>query len=332
MLATLLLLTLGLALLIFGADALVRGVSAIAAALGVPPLIVGMTVVAFGTSMPEIVVNTVSAWRGETDLAFGNIVGSCAVNIGFVLGVIALVRPLDVQASVLTREAPLMLLAVASLVVLGEDRLLENAAANVLSRSDGLMLLLLFIVFLYVTVLAIRNQADSKVFLDEIRHADSPVRPPRLKWGRDAAFTVGGLVGVAIGGRLVVAQAVTLAQLIGVSDTLIGLTVVSLGTTLPELTTGIIAARRGLSDIAVGNVIGSCIFNLLFIGGLAATIHPLAVPTEGLYDVALLVVLAFLLLPMTVSGHRITRPEGAGLLAIYLGYMTWRILAMPGAA
>lgn len=332
MIISLLLLAVGLTLLIFGADALVRGVSAIAAALGVPPLVIGMTVVAFGTSTPEVVVNSISAWNGQTDLAFGNIVGACGVNIGFVLALTAIIKPLQVESGVITRETPLLLLTVAAVCIMSIDTLTGSGTINQISRSDGLMLMLLFAMFLYITVLTMLNQRERDKLAEEIDQTDGPAHPQKVRWLRDGAFVIGGLVGVGVGGRVAVAAAVELATLAGVGQALIGLTIVSFGTTLPELTTSILAARRGLADIAIGNVIGSCIFNLLFIGGIASTIYPIAVPPEGRFDLIMLATLTLITFPMLYTGRRITRPEGFVLLTLYIGYVVFRAGFARGGA
>jgi cation:H+ antiporter len=313
----------GLALLIFGADMLVRGVSALAAALGVPPLVIGMTVVAFGTSTPEIVVNTMSAWRGETGLAFGNIVGANALNLGFVLALVSIIKPLTVESTVITRELPMMLLAMVSVLILSEDRLL-NGEIGVLDRGDGLMLLLLFGVFLYYTIRSVFTAADQDPLVVEMQQETLVKTRARPLW-LDGVFILLGLVGVGVGGHITVLGAVELALAMGISEVVIGLTLISFGTTLPELTTSLLAARRGHSDIAIGNLIGSCIFNILCIGGLVATIHPVLIPPGGRGDLLLMLFLGVVLLPMAGLGkRRISRPEGIFLLATYLIYMIYR--------
>jgi cation:H+ antiporter len=319
------LLIVGLALLIGGADLLVRGVSALAAALGVPALVVGMTVVAFGTSTPEIVINVMSAASGETSLAFGNVVGACAVNVGFVLALTAMIRPLTVEPSIIVREIPMMMLAATSMLVMAADVFLGGGADDVLDRTNGLMLLLLFCVFLYYTVMALRNRRAADAFVEEVQENVKRARP-RLRW-LDAALTLGGLVGVAVGGRMGVAGAVGIAEALGVPSVIIGLTIVSLGTTSPELATCIQAARRGHSDIALGNVVGSNIFNLLFIGGLVATIRPVPVPVGGLYDLLFVTVLCVITLPIALRGQmRVTRGEGAFLGILYAAYLAARLV------
>lgn len=322
----------GLVLLVLGADYLVRGVSALAAAMGVPPLVIGMTVVAFGTSTPEIVVNTMSALRGETGLAFGNIVGANALNIGFVLALVAIIKPLSVQSDVITRELPMMLLAMAAVFIMSEDRLLDGLP-GVLNRGDGLILLLLFCVFLYYTLRTVLKGQSADPLITEMEDevVDPTKRRPLWIYG---LFVLIGLIGVGVGGRMTVTGAVELARAIGISEAVIGLTLISFGTTLPELTTSVLAARRGHADIAIGNVVGSCIFNILCIGGIVATIYPVEIPPGGRGDLLLMLFLGAALLPIAGLGHRrISRAEGAFLMLTYVAYMTYRTVgAATGAA
>jgi cation:H+ antiporter len=320
----LVLLMVGLVLLLGGANYLVQGVSALAQRLGVPPVVIGMTVVAFGTSTPELAINIASAVTGETQLAFGNVVGACLVNIGFVLGVTALVRPLTVERSIITREIPMLLLTVGALFVLCADGFF-GLGGNVISRQDGVILLMLFGVFLYYTVSGLLFGRKDDAFVQEVGAAGETVSPVPGRMLVDIALVVGGLVAVAGGGRLAVAGAVGIAQALQVPDVIIGLTIVSLGTTLPELVTSITAARKGLSDLAIGNVVGSCIFNLLMIGGTVGSIRPVPLPAGGMVDVAALALLSALLLPICLHGPRnINRWEGAALLLLYAGYTAYR--------
>jgi cation:H+ antiporter len=315
----------GLALLLVSARWFVAGISAIAAALGVPQLVIAMTVVAFGTSMPELVVNVMSAAQGSTGLAFGNIVGSCIINIGFVLGVTAMYRPLRVEPSLITREIPMMILGVVAFAVFGSDRILDGASTNVWRRTDGIVLLLLFCVFLYYTV---RQSISARVddpFMAEVGEVADKVRI-RPGW-QDIAMTLVGLAGVSYGADLTVDHAVDLARALGLSETVIGLTVISLGTTLPELATCTMAARRGDSDIALGNVVGSNIFNILCIGGIVATVSPISLPAGGAADLVFLTLQSALLLPIAIRSQRtITRGEGAFFAISFAAYLSWRVI------
>lgn len=313
-----------LAVLLLAANYFVEGVSGIAAALGVPPVVIGMTVVAFGTSTPELVVNSLSAARGSTDLAFGNVVGSCLVNVGFVLALTAIIKPLKVEPSLITREIPMLIVGVITLVVLSNDRWLDGAADNVWRRTDGLVLLLLFCIFLYYTTRQAITSRRTDAFIAEVKEEVEAAKPQPL-W-RQIGLTVGGLLGVSLGATWTVDHAVLIARSFGLSEAVIGLTIISLGTTLPELATCILAARRGDPDIALGNVVGSNIFNILCIGGLVATIRPVTLPEGGQTDLLVMALLTVVLLPIAIRSQRtITRGEGIFLFAVFASYLSWRL-------
>lgn len=315
----------GLGVLLAGARWFVGGISAIARAFGVPPLVIGMTVVAFGTSTPELVVNTLSAVQGSTGLAFGNVVGSCLVNIGFVLAITAIIRPMKVEPSLITREIPMLLVSVAAFGVLGIDGYLGDGVANRWGRTDGIALLLLFTIFLYYTTRAALSAKSDDAFIEEVQ--EESARVPRHKLLRDVATTLVGLGAVSLGAQWSVEHAVALARVWGMSEPLIGLTIISLGTTLPELATCIMAARRGDSDIALGNVVGSNIFNLLCIGGIVTSISPMMLPEGGVVDLGVMVLLSAILLPIAIRSQRtITRGEGVVLLSVFVAYLLWRIM------
>lgn len=318
-------------MLLAGARYFVGGIAAIAAALGAPPLVIGMTVVAFGTSTPELVVNALSAARGSTELAFGNIIGSSIVNIGFVLAVTAIIRPMRVEPSLITREIPMLIVGCLAIWALGNDRLLDGAASSAWNRTDGLVLLLFFAIFLYYTTRQAMAARSSDAFISEVQGEADRAAKPRSLW-IEAGLTAVGLAGVSIGAQLTVDGAVNLARGLGLSEAVIGLTVISLGTTLPELATCVMAARRGDADIALGNVVGSNIFNLLGIGGLVSTIRPVPIPESGQPDLLMMALLTIVLLPVAIRSQRtITRGEGAFLLALFVAYLSWRVsTALPG--
>jgi Ca2+/Na+ antiporter len=249
-----LLLAAALAALLLGARYFVDGVSAFAAQAGVPPLVIGMTLVAFGTSLPELVINSLSAARGSTGLAFGNIAGSCLLNIGFVLALTAVLHPLRVETSLLTREIPMLVVSVSAALVLSGDAWLDGAAGSQWERTDGLALLLFFSIFVYYTARGVLAAREDR-FVEEVR-AEEHAQQRRAGW-RQAAFALGGLVGIWLGADGAVDRAVSIARTLGVSEALIGLTLLSFGTTLPELATCLIAVRRGNPEMALGNVVGS---------------------------------------------------------------------------
>ena len=329
MLLSALLLILGLALLVGGAEWLVRGVSGVAAGLGVPTVVIGLTVVAFGTSTPELVVNLSAAAGGRASLAFGNIVGSCLLNVGVVLGVTAVVRPTRVGSTVVSRELPMLLLAAGAFAAMGADGPLDGVsggAAGVIGRTDGVVLLLLFGGFLYYTILTVISRRPTDALVGEARGAAAyAVRRP--VW-RDVLYAAAGIAAVAVGGEWTVGAASAIARSFGVGEDVIGLTILSFGTTLPELATSITAVRRGQDDLSVGNVVGSCIYNLLFIGGAVAVVRPIAVPRHGLVDLLVLVGFCAALLPVALlRRRRINRAEGAALVVAYLVYFAWRTTA-----
>jgi len=318
----------GLALLLGGGEMLVRGASGLAGALGVPPLVIGLTVVAFGTSAPELAVNVTAAWRGDATLSFGNVVGSNIANIGLILALAALLKALDVRGTVISREIPMMLVATAALVVLGLDRIV--ASSETYDRADGLMLLLLFGVFLYYTIAEVfRGRGRDPLATQAERRAESRAeRAPMQSTVAQAGIAGLGLVGLVGGAELTVDGAVAIATAVGVPNAVIGLTLVAVGTSLPELATSLSAVRSGQLDLAVGNVVGSNIFNVLFILGTTAAIHSVPLPEGGLADLIAVSVFSVALLAFALShSQRILRVEGAVLLAAYVGYTAWRVLA-----
>jgi cation:H+ antiporter len=328
MVILILLLVLGLVLLVGGANIMIRGATALATACGVPPVVIGLTIIAFGTSAPELVVNSTAAFAGQSGLAFGNIVGSCAINLGWVLAITALVRPIKVERSIITREIPMMILATLSFAALAADRFLDKAPEDSLTRGNGIVLLLLFGVFLYYTIATIvlrpKKTQPPDPFLEEI--AETIERRKTLSPVLSLSMTIGGLISLIGGGRLTVQSGVQIATGLGISEFVIGFTIISFGTTLPELVTGILATRRGEGDIAIGNVVGSNIFNLLFIGGVVSVINPMPVPPGGMTDLLMLTALSIIALPIAIRGQRtVTRAEGAFLLCAYLSYVVWRI-------
>jgi cation:H+ antiporter len=329
MLLSSLLILLGLALLVGGAQVMIRGATALATAFNVPTVVIGLTIVAFGTSAPELVINSTAALNGQPQLAFGNIVGSCAINLGWVLAITALVRPIKVERSIISREIPMMLLATFSFCVLAADRFFDQSPSDLLSHGNGVILLLLFGVFIYYNIagilLAPKRVQETDPFVEEI--ADNLERRRPLTKTVSLLLTIGGLIALVTGGRVTVYAAIKIATALGIPEFIIGLTIISFGTTLPELVTGILATRRGEGDLAIGNVVGSNIFNLLFIGGVVSMIHPITVPPGGIIDLLMLAFLSSITLPIAIRGHRtVTRAEGAFLLISYLAYLAWRVI------
>jgi len=319
-----LLLAIGLALLLGGGELTVRGAAALARELGVSALTVGLTIVAFGTSAPELAVNTLAALEGRVEISFGNVVGSNLANVGLILAIAALVRPLAVQGIVISREIPMMLLATAAAVVITFDRGAADAA--VFDRSEGALLLLFFGVFVYYTVReALRGRrADPLLAQASGSRSGGPLRS-LLSSALVAAL---GLVLLTGGGHLTVEGAVGLAEVLGVPSSIIALVLIAVGTSLPELVTSVVASYRGQTDLAVGNIVGSNIFNLLFVLGITASLHPVPVPERGALDIVVMSVLSLALLPLALRYRNISRPEGAALLLAYAAYVGWRLTAL----
>ncbi len=313
----------GIALLIGGGTLLVRGASEIATRLGVSPLIVGLVVVGFGTSAPELAINVFGALRGETGLAFGNVVGSNISNLALVLGAAALVAPITIQSQLVRREVPLLLLVTAIIAVMALDGPLQGLPA-IISRSESIVLLSLFCIFIYINVLDfVDSRRSDKLIVDIERHQLIDSDPhSRYRW----LFVIGGMALLFGGGEVTVRNGVALASHLGVSATVVGLYVVAVGTSMPELITSIVAARRGESDLALGNVVGSNIFNSLMVLPASGMISQIPVPRGGIGDLALSLVLTGLLIPIFFLGEaRLSRMTGAFLLLLYFGYAALRI-------
>lgn len=302
----------GLLLLTAGAEGLIRGSSSLARRLGLSPLVIGLTVVAFGTSTPEFVVSLQGALDGRSALAIGNVVGSNIGNIGLILGGAALISPLRVQAQIIRLDVPIMIG-----VTLLLSALLWNGWVG---RVEGALLATGIIAYTWTTIALARRGASPAV--QEEFEAGVPSQHP--VW-QDILFVAGGLGFLIGGGQLLVFGAVTIAQQFGVSETVIGLTIVGIGTSPPELATSLLAAARGAGDIAVGNVVGSNIFNILGILGPVALVQPLSVGTLGPVDAGVMVGFALLLLPLMRTQYVLHRWEGALLLGLYGGYLTYLV-------
>ncbi len=321
MILNFLLIVVGLALLIIGAEGLVRGASSIAAKFRISPLIIGLTIVSFGTSAPELTVNIVSALNGSPDLAIGNVVGSNIANILLILGICSMIVPLKVKSSTVWKEIPLALLGVCLLFVMGNDVLIDGVAFNAVTRTDGIVLMSLMVVFMYYIVGMARGERSKEV---KSEGGESIERYPA--WV-STLMMVGGLVGLVFGGRLLVNAAVSIAQAAGLSESLIGLTVVGIGTSLPELATSVVAALRKQADIAIGNIVGSNIFNIFWILGLTGTLLQLPFNAAASVDVLVSVGATAMLFIFMFLGkrHELTRPQGAIFLATYIGYIGFLI-------
>jgi len=318
---TYLLLLVGFALLIKGADFFVDGASNIARSLKVSPLLIGLTIVAFGTSAPEATVSILAALEGNADVSVGNVVGSNIFNITLIVGVTAIISPLLVDDSIVRKEIPFTMLGSIVLLILVSDIVLNGATDNFLTRSDGLVFLAIFSVFMYYIFEVARNNRTPST--TEFTENNSSAIP---KWGKNSLFTIGGLAAIIFGGDLVVTNAVKIATSFGMSETLVGLTIVAVGTSLPELVTSITAARKKESEIALGNLVGSNIFNILFVLGASAVIAPLPVDDNIFTDLYVLIAATVILFLFAWSKYKITRIEGSLLSVGYLIYLVYIIM------
>lgn len=302
----------GLLLILGGANYMTDGAAALAKRLGMSELIVGLTVVSMMTSAPELVVSIMSAANGSAQMAIGNIVGSNIFNILIIVGVVAMIKPIKIGKGILANEIPLVILSSAVLLVMGNAPLLDGGT-HVLTRVDGLVLLLFFLVFMHYMISSARKQPD--------RTAESTVKG--LSLGRSLVYLVGGLAALVFGGQWFVDGACGLARALGWSEALIGLTILAAGTSLPELATSVAAARKGMSGICIGNVIGSCIFNIFFVLGVTSTISPLDFGGIGNLDLLTMTgaALLFWLVGWYWGDKTINRSEGAIMILMYVIYI-----------
>lgn len=315
-LSTVLLIT-GLVVLIFGANFLVEGASALAKKFNVSDLAIGLTIVAFGTSAPELVVNTIAAFNGFDDIVFGNVIGSNNFNLFIILGITGLITPLAVQSSTAWKEIPISLLAVIMLFMLVNEGIIFPEVAGELERWEGILLLIFFLGFLFYVYKQLKTDDSA---LEEI-----PSK--KLSNIKMILLIAGGLSGLVLGGQLVVNNAIEIAENLGISEKIIGLTVVAAGTSLPELATSVVAAFKKNADIAVGNIVGSNIFNIFLILGAAAVIDPVFFTKTFNTDLYILAGgTIFLLLAMfTGKKKKLDRWEAAILLFFYLAYTIYLV-------
>lgn len=304
-----LLLIVGFVLLIKGADFFVDGSSAVAKRLKVPSLIIGMTIVAMGTSLPETSVSVSASLLGKNDLAISNAVGSNIFNLMVVCGVCAVLCPMAVSKDTLKKDIPFSVLAAGVLLVLG-------AFTGIVQRWGGIILLALFAVFLYMMISSAKKSRAAGEAAEEDEYKIMPV------W-KCLLCIVGGGAAIAVGGKMVVDGASDIARSFGISDNIIGMTIVALGTSLPELVTSVVAARKGEIDMALGNVVGSNIFNILFVLGIAATISPMAYTMQNTIDAAVLIAMTIMVLLLCMPKKKMLRWHGALMLAVYAGYTAY---------
>lgn len=317
----------GVYLLMKGADYFVDSASSLSKKLKVSPIVIGLTVVAFGTSAPELSVNILAALNNNTDIAFGNIIGSNIANILLILGVSASLSKLSVHSNTVWKEIPFSLLAAILVLFFSLQTFLDNRNLQInfnqnniigeITLTHGLVLLSMFIVFLYYTFGIAKSSKDD--FKDDIKVMPLP---------RSILIIVLSLIAIIMGGKFTVDSAVTMAKMFGISEALIGLTIVAVGTSLPELITSIVAAKKGETDLAIGNVIGSNIFNLFLILGITSSVKNIPVSTNGLIDILfLLVITIYTFISLIIfEKHKLGRKEGLSLIAIYIFYTIYLII------
>jgi cation:H+ antiporter len=312
------LLLIGFVVLVRGADLLVDGAASLARQFGISTLVIGLTIVAFGTSAPELVVNVLASASGANDIAVGNVVGSNIVNIFLILGVSALIYPLRVTHTTVWKEIPFALLAMLVVFVKANDALLGGESMSTLNRADGLVLLAFFVIFMYYTFGIARSSSTDGI--DAITSD--------LSLSRSLLYIVLGTIALVVGGRMIVNSAVALAMAAGVSQALIGLTVLAVGTSLPELATGIAASRKKQTDIAVGNVVGSNIFNIFMILGVSSVVRPIIFDPMLNFDIVVATIATVLIFVSMFIGRRhvLQRWQGGMFVALYLVYTVYLVM------
>lgn len=315
MIINIILLVVGFIVLIKGADFFVDGASAVAANFKVSKMLIGLTIVSFGTSAPELAVSIKSLISGSGDIVLGNVVGSNILNILLILGIASLIHPLTVKNNTVKKELPITLLITTLFAVLLSDKIFDSNLTNALPRSDGIVLLLFFSVFIYYLISMMRNKIDKE---EEVEV---------MSLFKAMAFTVGGIIAIVLGSNAVVDSSSYIAKALGVSERMVGLTIVALGTSLPELVTSAVATKKGEYDIAIGNVVGSNIFNIGMVIGLPVSIlGGISSFTFNPVDLIVMILSALLLFIFSFNDRKITKVEGFIFLLIFIVYYSYVIL------
>lgn len=314
-----LLFIIGFIILVKGADFLVDGASSLAKKLKIPSIVIGLTIVAFGTSMPELVVNIFSSTSGSSGIAIGNILGSNIANILLILGISAIIYPISITKNTVKREIPLSILASFAVFFMANDIFFDGQIVSALTRIDGFILLLFFIIFLYYTFAISKIPKETKDEEDEIKERTILL---------SVVLIVLGVVALIVGGKWIVDGATHIARFFNISESIIGLTIVAVGTSLPELATSAVAAMKKNSDIAIGNVVGSNIFNILFILGFSSLIKPLVFNISDNINILMVILTSFLLLGFIFVGkkYKIERWQGILFVLSYVVYIIFSIL------
>jgi cation:H+ antiporter len=302
-------------ILIKGADWLVKGGSSIAKRFGIPSIVIGLTIVAFGTSAPELLVNVMASINGNSGIVIGNVLGSNIANTLLILGISAIILPLAIRRGTVLIQVPLSLLAIVVLGIVANDILIDGGVANFITRIDGIVMLLFFAIFIYYTFSIAKVKGEPETVL-------------KYTLLKSIFLILGGMIGLAFGGHFVVNSAVSIAKLFNVSESLIALTIVSIGTSLPELATSVVAALKKNPDIAIGNVIGSNIFNIFWVLGFSAVIRPVVFLPALNFDVLFVVFITVLLFVYMFVGKRdvIQKWQGASLATLYVAYIVYLVM------
>lgn len=321
--AVILLLAVGFAFLVKGADFFVEGSSSIAKKLKVPPIIIGLTIVAMGTSLPETAVSVTASLVQNNELAVSNVVGSNIFNLMFVIGVCSILTPIMVQKATVVRDIPLSLGCALVLLVLGISGLGDKTGMT-LGHADGVIFLIVFAGYIFTMVQSAMKAraAGQKVEIEGVEECDNM---KELSYGKSILFLIVGAAAIAFGGDLTVDTASRIAIELGMSQTLVGLTIVSIGTSLPELVTSVVAARKNEVDMAVGNAVGSNIFNILMVLGISSAISPVALIRENIIDIVLLMVFSVMVWIFAGTRKKIERKEGIIMVVVYLVYCAYII-------
>ncbi len=309
-----LILVLGFLLLIKGADFFVDGSSSIAKKFKIPPMVIGLTLVAFGTSAPELAVSIDAALAQSNGLVFGNVIGSNIANTLLILGLSAAITPIKISLKTIFKEMPFLIVSTIAMSVMAMDKLIDNSS-NVLSRIDGMILLLLFVLYFFSMIEMIVNNKE--------KDSEEVVSMPLLK---SIILTGFGLISIVVGADLTVSGAVSIAVLFGLSETLIGLTIVAIGTSLPELITSVVAAKKGENEIAIGNIIGSNVFNILLVLGVSASINPIIISSRNYIDLLILIVATIFTMLIMFTGQKISKWEGRLMYLSYFSYIAYLVL------
>lgn len=306
----------GFFILIKGADLLVDGASSIARKLNISNIVIGLTIVAFGTSAPEFIVNIFASINGNTEIAIGNVLGSNIANILLILGIAAIIYPISAKKNTVLKEIPFSLLAALVVAFTANDVLIDGNSASAITRADGLVFLGFFVIFLYYTLSITKSDEDIN---------ENPIK--ELSFTKSGLYILIGLTGLVLGGKWIVEGAVSIAGSFNISQSLIGLTVVAVGTSLPELATSAVAAYKKQSDIAIGNVVGSNIFNVFWILGVSSIIRPLPLTSDSNADILVNILASVILFFAMYVGkkHVLERWQGVLLVLLYAGYLAFLI-------